>query len=146
MEKNQLESSICEKDLGVLDYHRLNLSQQSDCAAKKTIAILGCINWNSSTESKSGEVIVPQKFCGVLIQFWVSQFKKESLEQVHGKDTKIVNSQRNNIYEEWLKDLGRFNRKYYLEELPQISLDIQRAIRKEEGKYLLGPRGQDQKQ
>ena len=54
MEDTWLDNSTCERDLGVLVDHKLNMSQQCDAAAKKVSAILGCIN--RSIVSRSREV------------------------------------------------------------------------------------------
>ena len=55
-----LDSSVCEKDLGVLVDNKLNMSQQCDMAAKKANSILDCIA--RSIESRAREVIMPLYF------------------------------------------------------------------------------------
>ncbi|KAF7252709.1 Neuromedin-K receptor [Varanus komodoensis] len=54
-----LESSTCERDLGVLVDCRLNMSQQCDAVVKRANTTLGCIA--RSVASRSREVLLP--FC-----------------------------------------------------------------------------------
>ena len=53
----QLESSLAEKDLGVLGDTRLNMGQQCAPVAKKVNGILGCMR--RSIASRLREVIIP---------------------------------------------------------------------------------------
>uniref|UniRef100_A0A803TGG2 Alpha-1,4 glucan phosphorylase n=1 Tax=Anolis carolinensis TaxID=28377 RepID=A0A803TGG2_ANOCA len=47
-----LDSSVCEKDLGVLVGRKMNMSQQCDAAAKKANGILSCINRGIASRSR----------------------------------------------------------------------------------------------
>ena len=107
-----LDSSICEKDLGVLVDNKLNMSQQCDKAAKKSNAMLGCIA--GSTESRAREVIIPLfsalvrphlEYC---VQFWTPQFRKDidKLEHVQRVVTRMVEGLESRPYEERLRELG----------------------------------------
>ena len=55
-----LDSSICERDFGILVDNKLNMSQQCDTAAKKANAIVGCIA--RSIEYRARKVIIPLYF------------------------------------------------------------------------------------
>ncbi|PKU46623.1 hypothetical protein llap_3067 [Limosa lapponica baueri] len=75
-----MESSLSEKDLGVLVDTKSNMSQQCAFAAKMVNGILGCIM--QSTASRSREVIFPL-FSALMrphlehcVQLWASQNKR----------------------------------------------------------------------
>ncbi|GAB0199636.1 mitochondrial enolase superfamily member 1 [Grus japonensis] len=65
----QLESSLAEKDLGVLVDTRLNMSQQCVLAAKAANGVLGCIRQSTASGSRGGDPsgeATPGVLCPVL--------------------------------------------------------------------------------
>uniref|UniRef100_A0A803TIG3 Reverse transcriptase domain-containing protein n=1 Tax=Anolis carolinensis TaxID=28377 RepID=A0A803TIG3_ANOCA len=110
-----LDSSTCEKDLGILVDNKLNMSLQCDAAAKKANGILSCIN--RGIASRSREVLLPlysalvrphlESHC---VQFWAPQLKGDvdKLESVQRRETKMIKGLENKPYEERLKELDMF--------------------------------------
>ena len=109
-----MESSLAEKDLGVLADTNLNMNQQCALVAKKTNVILECIR---SIDSRLREVILT--FYSALvrphlkywIQFWTPQHKRDMdiQETVQQRTTKMIKGLEHLSYDKRLRELGLFS-------------------------------------
>jgi len=110
-----IESSLEEKDLGVLAAKKLNMSWQYALAARKTSCILGCIKKTVASTLREGIQLLyyfllrPHlESCNPL---WSPQHRKDMdvLEWVQRRSTKIVRGLEHLSYEERETELGLFS-------------------------------------
>ncbi|CAM4589978.1 unnamed protein product [Lepidochelys kempii] len=99
-----LGSSSAEKDLGVTDDEKLDMSQLCALVAKKANGILGCIS--RGIASRSRVVIVP--LCSTLVRPHL-EYCVEKLERVQRRATKMIRGLEYMTYEERLRELGMFS-------------------------------------
>lgn len=114
---NKLQSSLSEKDMGVLLNNKLTVNQQCALVAKKDQQHLGWVRKKVTSDLKSDNssfVFSTGEATSVCcVQIWALQCKRymDLLEQVQWKSKKMIKGWEHLSYKERLKELGLFSLK-----------------------------------
>nr|XP_047909708.1 uncharacterized protein LOC125180947 [Anser cygnoides]XP_047909709.1 uncharacterized protein LOC125180947 [Anser cygnoides]XP_047909710.1 uncharacterized protein LOC125180947 [Anser cygnoides]XP_047909711.1 uncharacterized protein LOC125180947 [Anser cygnoides] len=103
-----LESSLAEKDLGVLVDTKLKTSEQHALATKRVNGLLGCIRQSVTCRWRKVILSLCSALVRPLLEFWAPQYKGDLdiLDRVQHKATRMMKGLQHLSCEERLCELG----------------------------------------